>query len=90
MQHGGEERDGSTEPARGGRERLGVVLGDLGSVAGNEMCYLGGMLGGCGLVFTPISAPWSNFNTAPYCSGGLRRGGRKMSMRVIEEGPGKL
>lgn len=54
------------------------MLGDLGSVAGNEMCYLGEMLGGYGLVFTPISALRSNFNTALYCTGGLRRGERKI------------
>lgn len=36
-------------------------------MAGNEMCYLGEMLGGYGLVFTPISALRSNFNTALYC-----------------------
>lgn len=36
-------------------------------MAGNEMCYLGEMLWGYRLVFTPISALRSNSNTELYC-----------------------
>lgn len=41
------------------------------------MCYLGEMLGAYSLVYSPISALRSNFNTAsrsPYCEGATWRG----------------
>lgn len=43
------------------------MRGVAGRVAGNEMCYLGEMLWGYRLVFTPISALRSNSNTELYC-----------------------